>query len=130
MRKLIFISVILLSFISNAQIHNVSGNIKAKSSFAFTNDDYIGYWYSKDSTHLVFWKDCNNEMQLIEFSANSGTPLELISANFNKTNLYVKSNFKENNWVTESEYTFVDSNTLKCTMTGAGNSTIIYKRVK
>ena len=130
MKKVILISAMVLSFVSNAQIHNSSGNIKTKSSFAFTNDDYLGYWYSEDATHLVIWKDANNTMQVVEFSSYSNTPLDIISADFNKTNLLVKTNFKENNWVTESEFTFVDSTSLKCTVSGDGNATVIYKKIK
>ena len=130
MKKVILISAMVLGFISNAQIHNASGNIKTKSSFAFTNDNYLGYWYCEEATHLVIWKDANNKMQLIEFSSTNNMPLEIISSDFNKTNLLVKANYKENNWLTECEYTFIDSTTLKCSVSGAGSGTIIYKKMK
>ena len=130
MKKVILASVLLVSLISTAQIHNSSGNIKTKSSFVFTNEDYIGYWDSEDATHLVIWKDCNNNMQMVEFSNISGTPLDIISLNFNKTNLFVKTNFKENNWTTESEFTFVDKTTLKCAVIGQESGTITYKKIR
>jgi hypothetical protein len=130
MKKVILISAMILGFISNAQIHNASGNIKTKSSFAFTNEDYLGYWYSENATHLVIWKDAKNAMQVVEFSSYSNTPLDIISTDFNKTNLLVKTNFKETDWTIESEFTFVDSTTLKCTITGNANSTEIYKKIK
>lgn len=130
MNKIILIAVLLVNFVSNAQIHNASGNIKSKSSFVFTNDDYIGYWYSAEYTHIVIWKDRNNTMQMVEFSSATGVPFEIISTDFNKTNLYVKTNYKENNWISESEYTFVDSTTLKCTVSGNDPISITYKKIR
>ena len=130
MKKVILVSVLLASLISNAQIHNASGNIKTKSSFVFTNEDYIGFWSSESSSHIVIWKDCNNNMQMAEFSSTSGTPLDIVTLNFNKTNLYVKTNFKETNWTTESEYVFLDKSTLNCTISGDANTTVTYKKIR
>lgn len=130
MNKVILVSVLLISIISNAQIHNASGNIKTKSSFVFTNEDYIGYWESENTSHLVIWKDCNNNMQMIEFSSSSGVPLDIVTFNFNKTNLFVKTIFKESNWTTESEYVFLDKSTLNCTVYGDANTTLTYKKIR
>ena len=69
MKKIIISTVLLASFISNAQIHNASGNIKTKSAIEFTNEDYIGLWYSEGTSHIVIWKDNNNNMQFAEFSS-------------------------------------------------------------
>jgi hypothetical protein len=130
MKKVIILTVLLASYITNAQIHNASGNIKTKSSFVFTNEDYIGFWSSESSSHIVIWKDCNNNMQMAEFSATSGTPLDIVTLNFNKTNLYVKTNFKETNWTTESEFVFLDKSTLICTVSGDGNAPLTYKKIR
>jgi hypothetical protein len=130
MKKLIILIVLLASFISNAQIHNASGNIKTKSAIEFTNEDYIGFWSSEGTSHIVIWKDCNNNMQLAEFSATSGVPLDIVSLNFNKTNLFVKTNFKETNFTTESEFVFVDKSTLICTVSGDGNAPLTYKKIR
>ncbi len=130
MKKVIILIVLLASIISNAQIHNASGNIKTKSSFVFTNEDYIGYWESENTSHLVIWKDCNNNMQMVEFSSTSGAPLDILSINFNKTNLFVKTVFKETNWTTESEYVFLDKSTLNCTVYGDANTTLTYKKIR
>ena len=130
MKKIIISIVLLASFISNAQIHNASGNIKTKSAIEFTDEDYIGFWSSEGTSHIVIWKDCNNNMQIAEFSATSGVPLEIVSLNFNKTNLFVKTNFKETNWTTESEFVFVDKSTLICTVSGDGNAPLTYKKVR
>jgi len=130
MKKIIISIVLLASFISNAQIHNASGNIKTKSSIEFTDEDYIGFWSSEGTSHIVIWKDCNNNMQMAEFSATSGVPFDIVSLNFNKTNLFVKTNFKETNWTTESEFVFVDKSTLICTVSGDGNAPLTYKKIR
>jgi hypothetical protein len=130
MKKIIVSIVLLASFISNAQIHNASGNIKTKSAIEFTDEDYIGFWSSEGTSHIVIWKDCNNNMQMAEFSATSGVPFDIVSLNFNKTNLFVKTNFKETNWTTESEFVFVDKSTLICTVSGDGNAPLTYKKIR
>jgi hypothetical protein len=130
MKKIIISIVLLASFISNAQIHNASGNIKTKSAIEFTDEDYIGFWSSEGTSHIVIWKDCNNNMQMAEFSATSGVPFDIVSLNFNKTNLFVKTNFKETNWTTESEFVFVDKSTLICTVSGDGNAPLTYKKIR
>ena len=130
MKKIIISIVLLASFISNAQIHNASGNIKTKSAIEFTDEDYIGFWSSEGTSHIVIWKDCNNNMQMAEFSATSGMPLDIVSLNFNKTNLFVKTNFKETNFTTESEFVFVDKSTIICTVSGDGNAPLTYKKIR
>lgn len=130
MKKVILLTVLLSSFLSMAQIHNASGTIKTKSAIEFTNEDYIGFWSCEGISHVVIWKDCNNNMQMAEFSASSGTPLEIISLNFNKTNLFVKTNFKETNWTSESEFVFKDKSTLICTVSGDGNAPLTYKKIR
>lgn len=130
MKRIIVYTVLLSSFLSIAQIHNASGNIKTKSTIEFSNEDYIGFWSCEGTSHFVIWKDYNNNMQMAEFSASSGTPLEIISLNFNKTNLFVKTNFKETNWTTESEFVFKDKSTLICTVSGDGNAPLTYKKVR
>ena len=130
MKKIIISIVLLASFISNAQIHNASGNIKTKSAIEFTDEDYIGFWSSEGTSHIVIWKDCNNNMQMAEFIATSGMPLDIVSLDFNKTNLFVKTNFKETNFTTESEFVFVDKSTLICTVSGDGNAPLTYKKIR
>jgi hypothetical protein len=130
MKKALILTILLSSFVSIAQIHNASGNIKTKSAIEFTNEDYIGFWSCEGTSHIVFWKDCNGNMQMAEFSAISGAPFDITSLNFNKTNLNVKTNFKENNWNTESEFVFLDKSTLICTVSGDGNATLTYKKIR
>jgi hypothetical protein len=130
MKKALVLLVFFSSYLSIAQIHNASGNIKTKSAIEFTNEDYIGFWSCEGTSHVVIWKDCNGNMQMAEFSAISGEPLDIITLNFNKTNLFVKTNFKENNWTVESEFVFVDKSTLICTVNGDGNAPLTYKKIR
>ena len=130
MKKALILTILLSSFVSNAQIHNASGNIKTKSAIEFTNEDYIGFWSCEGTSNVVIWKDCNGNMQMAEFSAASGVPLDIVSLNFNKINLFVKTNFKETNFTTESEFVFVDKSTLICTVSGDGNAPLTYKKIR
>ena len=130
MKKVLLLIVLLSSFLSIAQIHNASGNIKTKSAIEFTNEDYLGFWSCEGTSHVVFWKDCNGNMQMAEFSATSGAPFDIISLNFNKTNLFVKTIFKETNWTSESEFVFKDKSTLICTVSGDGNAPLTYKKIR
>ena len=94
-------------------------------------DDLIGYWKPDSaSTQLFFWKDVNGELQVQEISTTSGSPLDLLSLEVNSDSIIVKTIFLESNWVTESTYTFIDSNTLECIITGDGTGTVVYKKVK
>ena len=43
---------------------------------------------------------------------------------------FVKTNFKETNWTTESEFVFVDKSTLICTVSGDGNAPLNYKKIR
>ena len=61
MKKALILIIFLSSFISIAQIHNASGNIKTKSAIEFTNEDYIGFWSCEGTSHVVIWKDCNGK---------------------------------------------------------------------
>lgn len=93
-------------------------------------DDLIGYWEPDvHSTQLVFWKNVKNELQVVEFSTNSGTMLDMISFNVGKT-VIIETKFEETNWITKSEFTFVDKNTLRCLVSGDGSGEIIYTRIK
>lgn len=130
MKKALILTILLSSFVSIAQIHNASGNIKTKSTIEFTNEDFIGFWSCEGTSHVVIWKDCNGNMQMAEFSATSGVPLDIVSLNFNKINLFVKTNFKETNFTTESEFVFVDKSTLICTVSGDGNAPLNYKKIR
>jgi hypothetical protein len=94
-------------------------------------DDLVGYWKpDQESAELFFWKDINNKLQTQEISSTSGLPIDLIELEVKDTYVFIKTIFVPNNWVTENTYTFIDKTTLKCIVTGSGQGTIIYKKVK
>ena len=97
----------------------------------FTTDDLIGYWEpSEHSNQLVIWKDTKNNLQVVEFSTISGTALRLLSMKIKNDSLVVKTIFDEKNWATECTFTFIDKNTLQCSVKGPINGIIIYTKVK
>jgi hypothetical protein len=119
MKKVFLITVFLL----------LSFNVFSQEKF--TTEDLIGYWEPKESsTNLVIWNDVKGNLQLIEFSTTSGTPLRLLSMQLEKDVLVVKSIFDKKNWVTECFYTFIDKKTLQCVIKGQINTIIIYTKIK
>ena len=65
MKKLLLGTLLLLSTISFGQINT---------------NDLIGYWEpDKHATQLVFWKDINKNLQIVEFSTVDGALLTLLS---------------------------------------------------
>ncbi len=120
MKKLLFtLSILLFSFSSFAQLNkDIKQNI-------------VGYWQpDQESTQLFFWINSYKEIECQEISETSGKPLNTIFVKIEEDSIIVKTEFVDNNWIVESVYTFVDNNTLKCTMTGNSNGIIIYKRKK
>ena len=116
MKKLLLGTLLLLSTISFAQINT---------------NDLIGYWEpDKHATQLVFWKDVNKNLQIVEFSTVDGALLTLLSMKLIDEKLVVKTVFKETNWKIESTYTFIDDKTLKCVVTGDGHGILIYTKKK
>ena len=94
-------------------------------------DDLIGYWQPDiESTNLFFWKDSKGELKMQEISQTSGKPLELISLRVNYDSIFTRVIFMPTNWVTESTYKFIDKNKLECVLTGDGNGTLVYKKIK
>jgi hypothetical protein len=94
-------------------------------------DDLIGYWKpDQESVQLFFWKDGTGKLQLQEISGTSGEPLDLLSLRVNNDSVFVRTIFTELNWVTENTFTFKDKNTLKCVVTGDGNGTLVFSKVK
>ena len=92
-------------------------------------DDLVGYW-SSDSTNAVFWKDADGKLQMVEFLVSTGEKLDIMSLTKTDNSLVVKTYFEETNWIVESSYAFQDCKTLTCTITGDGNDTITYRKVK
>jgi hypothetical protein len=97
----------------------------------FTSNDLIGYWKpNKESSHLFFWKNSIGKLQTQEICGTSGSPIDAISLRIEKDYIFIRTILLENGWVTESVYTFINKNTLKCVITGDGNDTVIYTKVK
>jgi hypothetical protein len=97
----------------------------------FTADDLIGYWEpDRHATQLVFWKDTFKNLQMVEFSTVDGALLTLLSMKLIDEKLVVKTISKEKNWKTESTYTFIDKNTLKCEVKGPVNAVVTYTKFK
>jgi hypothetical protein len=106
-------------------------SFNAFSQEKFTTEDLIGYWEpDQHATQLVIWKDVNNNFQMVEFSTISGTPLTLLSMKLKENNLVVKTRFDEKNWAVECSFTFINKNTLQCTVKGPINGTVIYTKIK
>lgn len=119
MKKVFFVIMVAL----------FSLNINAQEKF--TTEDLIGYWEPNESSaQLVIWNDVKGDLQMVEFSTTSGTPLRLLSMQLKNEVLVVKSIFDEKNWVTECSYTFIDKKTLQCSIKGPINTTIIYTKIK
>jgi hypothetical protein len=94
-------------------------------------DDLIGYWMpDEESSQLFFWKDINGKLQVQEISGTSGEPFDLITLTVNKDSVFIRTIFMQNNWVTENVFTFINKTTLKCVVTGDGNGTLVFSKIK
>ena len=94
-------------------------------------DDLIGYWKPDvESAQVFFWKDGNGKLQFQEISGYSGEPIDTISLRIKEDTVIAKTIFIPNHWVTESNFSFVDKNTLVCKITGDGEGTITYTKIK
>ena len=104
-------------------------NIFAQSKISSNN--LVGFWEpNKHSSNMVFWLDTENNLQMVEFDTMDGAPLRLLSMTIVNDELIVKTICDEKNWEIESTYTFIDNNTLQCTIKGPINGTVIYTKIK
>jgi hypothetical protein len=94
-------------------------------------DDLIGYWKpDQESAQLFFWKDSLGRLQSQEISGTDGEPIDLITLRVEKDYIFIRTIYVPNNWVTENIYTFINKTTLRCVVTGDGNGTLIYTKIK
>ncbi len=94
-------------------------------------DDLIGYWKpDEESSQLFFWKDVNGKLQVQEICGSTGEPIDLIRLKVTEYSVIIDTIFKQNEWVTKSEYFFTEPTTLKCIVTGDTNATIFYTKIK
>ena len=119
MKKVIFIIAFLVF------------SLNVFSQNKINTDDLVGYWAPSDNTtHLFFWKDANNELQMQEIIADSGELIDVIVLKVNENSVFVGTEFKPNEWLVESDYTFINKITLKCVVTGDANETVYYTKIK
>jgi len=106
-------------------------SLNAFSQQEINTDDLIGYWKpDQESAQLFFWKDVNGKLQSQEISGTSGEPFNTITLTVKQDYIFIRTIFVPNNWVTENTYTFINKTTLKCVVTGDGNGTLIYTKIK
>jgi hypothetical protein len=122
MKKVFLIIVVtLFSLNINAQV----------SEEKINTDDLIGYWKpDQESAQLFFWKDSLGRLQTQEINQSNGEPIDLITLKIEKDYIFIRTIYIPNNWVTENVYTFINKTTLKCVVTGDGNGTLIYTKIK
>jgi hypothetical protein len=95
-------------------------------------DNLIGYWrcLDEETTELFFWKSIDGELQVQEVSSSSGKPIDLIRLRINEKSVIIDTVFKPNEWITKSEYTFLNPNELICIISGDANAKIHYTKIK
>lgn len=94
-------------------------------------NDLIGYWTpNEEACEIFFWKDVNGVLQFQSLSSTSGDAIDLISLRILDDSVFIRQIYLPNNWVTECVLTFVDKKTLKCVISGDGQGTIFYTKVK
>jgi len=106
-------------------------SLNAFSQQEINTDDLIGYWKpDQESAQLFFWKDSLGKLQTQEINESNGEPIDLITLKIEKNYIFIRTIYTPNNWVTENVYTFINKTTLKCVVTGDGNGTLIYTKIK
>ena len=106
-------------------------NLNAFSQQEINTNDLIGYWKpDQESAQLFFWKDSLGILQSQEINGSDGEPIDLVTLRIEKKHVFIKTIYTPNNWVTENVYTLINKTTLKCIVTGDGNGTLIYTKIK
>lgn len=124
MKKVFLISaaVLALTFV----IFNLTNTKKIDT------DNLIGYWKpNEESSQLFFWENNNGNIQVQEISGTSGDPIDVIDFKIYDDYFLIKTIFKPNNWIANSEYTFINDTTLSCIVKNSkGNVELIYTKIK
>ncbi|HRG82646.1 MAG TPA: hypothetical protein PLO99_09030 [Chitinophagaceae bacterium] len=115
--KKIFLILLLSSFFT---IH---------SSAQTSKKDFVGYWTSM-ATEMVLWIDKNDQLQVVSWGTPSHLELEILSLTLEKDTLSIKTRFKEKNWVVTSAFTLVDEFNMVARISGDGEGTVAYKKIK
>ena len=99
------------------------------------NKTFIGFWTS-DGTSLkfLFFLDKENTLQLVSWDTNKNYPYEekeILKIQALDNTIKTTEKMVSTNWVTYNTYSVENENTLKCSIGGNGNGSIIYlKRLK
>jgi hypothetical protein len=121
--KNVFCIIVIALFSLNANAQVVTSKVNT--------NDLVGYWKpDQESAQLFFWKDSYGRLQTQEICGSTGEPIDLITLKVEKDYIFIRTIFVKNNWVTENVYTFINKTTLKCVVTGDGNGTLIYTKIK
>ena len=106
------------------------------SSLAFgqanLNKNFIGYWTTDGSTtRTIMFKDKDDMLQIVIWDSYNGEEMEIVKIQLVGNTIKTTEKYRKTNWVTYNTYSVVDENTLKCSIGGDGNGSIIYlKRLK
>jgi hypothetical protein len=120
MKKIITAIVLLITLAGTAQ-----------SKVKMNPDDLIGYWEpNQQSVHMVIWKDVNGEYQVMQFSTDSGKPLEILEFTLYYDAVVIRTLFVSTDWSTKQVFRFVDRDTLQCELTGDGEGLLTFTRGK
>jgi len=93
--------------------------------------DFIGHWTTGgSSTECVIWVDKYDNFQYVEWDSDGGQGLEVLSLRYENNTLFVRTRFKENNWVVTTELTLIDEYNMEGKIVGDANTTIKYKKLK
>ena len=124
MKKVFLIAVVVLG--SMFVIFNLTNTKKIDTN------KLIGYWEpNEESSQLFFWKNNNGVIQAQEISGTSGEPIDIIDFKIYDNYFLIKTIFKPNNWIANSEYTFVNDTTLSCIVKNSeGAAELIYTKIK
>lgn len=120
MKKIITAAILLITLAGTAQ-----------SKVKMNPDDLIGYWEpDQHATHMVIWKDVEGYYQVMQFSTNSGIPLEILEFSMYYDAIVLRTLFTSTNWTTKQVFRFVDKDTLQCEVTGDGEGIVTFTRGK
>jgi hypothetical protein len=96
----------------------ISSFFSVHSSAQTSKKDFVGYWTSM-ATEMVLWIDKNDQLQVVSWSTPEHLELEIL-----------KTRYKEKNWVVTSVFTLIDEFTLDARISGDGEGTVAYKKIK
>lgn len=89
----------------------------------------IGLWYSDGTvSRLVFFKDINDNYQLVEWSSDSGEEMNISEIKVEGNTIKTTEVFVSTKYTTTNTYYLTDDNTLKRVIGGDTNTVLYFKR--